>query len=63
MRIPGSQMLLNLDRIYWRFKHIWKNLINSIKFLFALSFQSVNLDGYGCMEKFAVSIQAPFDLV
>jgi hypothetical protein len=40
-----------------------KNLINSLQFLFTLTFQNVNLDWYGCMEIFAVSIQASFDLV
>jgi hypothetical protein len=33
-----------------------KNLIN---FLFALTFQNVNLDWHGCMVKSEVSIQAP----
>jgi hypothetical protein len=40
-----------------------KNLINSLKFLSVLTFQNVNLDWHSCMEKFAVSMQAPLDLV
>jgi hypothetical protein len=59
----GIKLLLNLSQIYLMFKHDWKNLINSIKFLFSLTFQNVNLDWYGCMLKFADSIQAPFTLV
>jgi hypothetical protein len=43
-------------------KSIWKNLINSLNFLFALTFQNVNLDWHGCMAKSKVSIQAPFGL-
>jgi hypothetical protein len=31
-------------------------------FSFALIFQIVNLDSYGCMAKFEVSIQGPIDL-
>jgi hypothetical protein len=42
---------------------VGKNLINSLKFLFALIFQSVNLSWDGCMANFEVPIQAPFGLV
>jgi hypothetical protein len=43
IKIPGIKLLLNLDQIYWEFKLVWKNLINSPKFLFALTFHIVNL--------------------
>jgi hypothetical protein len=56
-------MLLNMGQIYWEFKLVWKNLINSPKFLFALTFQIVNLDWHGYMTKSEVSIQALLDLV
>jgi hypothetical protein len=59
----GRKLLLNLGWIYWRFKHDWKNLINFVKFSFALTFQNMNLEWYSCMQKFAIHIQAPFDLV
>jgi hypothetical protein len=38
-------------------------MVNSPKFLFALTFQNVNLDWHGCVVKTEVSIQAPYDLV
>jgi hypothetical protein len=58
-----DKLLLNLGQIYWEFKLVWKNLINSPKFLFVLTFQIVNLDWHGCMVKSVVSIQALLDLV
>jgi hypothetical protein len=63
LKILESELLWNLGQIYWRFKCIWKNLINSLKFSFNLAFHNVNLDWHGCMAKSRVSIQAPFDLV
>jgi hypothetical protein len=38
-----------------------KNLINFLEFLFALTFQNVNLDWHGCMTKFEVFIQVSLD--
>jgi hypothetical protein len=38
-------------------------MVNSPKFLFALTFQNVNLDWHGCVVKTEASIQAPYDLV
>jgi hypothetical protein len=43
-------LLSNLGQIYWRFKHVWQNLINSLKFLFALTFQNMNLYWHHYME-------------
>jgi hypothetical protein len=63
LKILDAELLLNLSQIYWRFKLVWKNLINSLKFLFALTFRSVNLKWHGCMVKSEVSIPIPFDLV
>jgi hypothetical protein len=57
-----AELLLNLGQIYWRFKPIWKNLINSLKFLFAFTFQNVNLYWHGYMKKSEVSTQAPVEL-
>jgi hypothetical protein len=57
-----AELLLNLGQIYWRFKPIWKNLINSLKFLFAFTFQNANLDWHGYMKKSEVSTQAPVEL-
>jgi hypothetical protein len=53
-----AELPLNLSQIYWRLKLVWKNLKNSLKFLFTLHFQIVNLDWHGCMTKSKVSIQA-----
>jgi hypothetical protein len=50
-----------LIRIYLWFKLVWKDLINSPKLLFALTFQNMNLDWHGGMAKFEVFIQASFD--
>jgi hypothetical protein len=63
LKFLEAKLLLNLGQIYWEFKLVWKNLINSPKFLFALPFQIGNLDWHSCMEKFEVSIQALLDLV
>jgi hypothetical protein len=57
-----GKLLLNLGQIYWGFKLVWENLINYSKFLFAWTFQIVNLDWYGCMAKSDVSIQAHLGL-
>jgi hypothetical protein len=57
-----AKLLLNLSQIYWRFKPIWKNLINSLKFLFGFTFQNVNLDWHSYMKKSEVSTQAPVEL-
>jgi hypothetical protein len=62
LKIPEAKLLLNLIRIYWEFKLDWKNLKNSPKFLFALTFHIVNLYWHGCMAK-SVPIQAILDLV
>jgi hypothetical protein len=37
---------------------VWKNLVNSLKFLFALPFEIVNLDWHVCMAKSEVPTQA-----
>jgi hypothetical protein len=58
IKILEVELLLNLGQIYWRFKLVWKNLTNSPKFIFALTFKILNLDWHGCIEKFEVSIQA-----
>jgi hypothetical protein len=44
LKFLEAKLLLNLGQIYWGFKLIWKDLINSPKLLFALTFQIVNLD-------------------
>jgi hypothetical protein len=62
LQILEAELLLNLNQIYSRSKPIWKNLINSLNFLFALAFQNVNFDCHGCMAKSKVSIQAPLGL-
>jgi hypothetical protein len=51
-----ANLLLHMGQIYWGFKLVWKNLINSPNFLFVLTFQNVNLDCHGCMAKSEVSI-------
>jgi hypothetical protein len=38
LKFLEAKVLLNLGQIYWGFKLVWKNLINSPKFLFALAF-------------------------
>jgi hypothetical protein len=58
LKFLEAKLILNLGQIYWGFKLVWKNLINSSKFLFALAFQIVNLDWHGCMAKSDLSIQA-----
>jgi hypothetical protein len=58
-----SKLLLNLCQIYWGFKLDGNFLIDSPKFLFAFTFQIVNLDWHGCMVEFDVSIHAPLDLL
>jgi hypothetical protein len=57
LQILEVEVFLNLSQIYWRFKLVWKNMINFIKFLFALTFQNVNLNWHVCMAKSEVSIQ------
>jgi hypothetical protein len=44
LKFLEAKLILNLSQIYWGFKLVWKNLINSPKFLLALNFQIVNLD-------------------
>jgi hypothetical protein len=63
LKFLEEKLLLNLGQIYWEFKPVWKNLLNSPKFLFILTFQIVNLDRHGCMTKFEISKQALLDLV
>jgi hypothetical protein len=58
LKFLEAKQLLNLGQIYWGSKLVWKNLINSPKFLFTLTFQIVNLYWFGCMAKSEVSIQA-----
>jgi hypothetical protein len=53
-----EKLHLNFGQIYWGFKPVWKNLINSPKFLSTLTFRIVNLDWHSCMAKSEVSIQA-----
>jgi hypothetical protein len=53
-----AKLLLNLGQIYWGFKLVWKNLINSPKFLFAFTLQIVNLYWHACMVKSEVSVHA-----
>jgi hypothetical protein len=36
LKFMGAELLLKVGQIYWRFKPIWKNLINSLKFLICL---------------------------
>jgi hypothetical protein len=63
LKFLQEKLLLNLGQIYWEFKLVWKNLINSPKFLFALTFHIVDLDWHGRMAKSEVSIQALIYLV
>jgi hypothetical protein len=63
LKFLEAKLLLNLGQFFWESKLIWKNLINSAKFLFALTFQIENLDWHGCMAKSEVSIEALLDLV
>jgi hypothetical protein len=51
IKILEAELLLNLGKFCWRYKPIWKNLINCPKFLFGLTFQNVNLDWHSCMAK------------
>jgi hypothetical protein len=44
LKILEAKLLFNLGLIYWGFKLVWKNLANSPKFLFTLTFQNVDLD-------------------
>jgi hypothetical protein len=37
LKFLEEKLLLNLGKIYWGFKIVWKNLINSLKFLFVLT--------------------------
>jgi hypothetical protein len=63
LKFLEEKLLLNLNWIYWGSNMFETNLLNSLKFFFALAFQNMNLDFHGCMAKFVVSVQAPFDLV
>jgi hypothetical protein len=58
LKFLEAKLFLNLGQIYWGSKLVWKNLINSPKLLFALTFQIVNLYWHSCMVKYEVSIQA-----
>jgi hypothetical protein len=63
LKILEAKLLLNLRQIYFGSNWFGKIMVNSPKFLFALTFQNVNLDWHGCMAKLPVPIQASLDLV
>jgi hypothetical protein len=63
LKILETELNLKLISIYWGNQLVWKNLINSTKFLFDLLFQNRNLDWHDRMVRFEVSINALIDLV
>jgi hypothetical protein len=63
LKILKSELFLNLISIYWGSELVWKNLINSPKFLFAFLSQNMNLDWHDCVVRFEVSTHALIDLV
>jgi hypothetical protein len=63
LKILEAELFLNLIQIYWGSKLVWKNLINSQKFLFTMIFQNMNLDWHGYMTRFEDSVPALDDSV
>jgi hypothetical protein len=63
LKILEAELFFNLIQIYWGSKLVWKNLVNSQKFLFTLIFQNMNLDWHGYMTRFEDSIHDLDNLV
>jgi hypothetical protein len=63
IKILGNKLTLNLGRIYWGFKQLSKNLVNSPKFYLDFIFMNINLFCLVRIPKCGVSKYAPNGLV